>query len=128
MRAQAEGDRQPDPAHVSASHTARHNLTLRMSMRRFTRLTNAFSKKIDNHNHALAIYFVWYNWCRIHKSLRVSPAMAAGLTDRLMSMEEDLAEMIDAAQPKGEYKVVPVEAVSLYKLLHGSRVRHRLSC
>jgi len=98
-----------------------------MSMRRFTRLTNAFSKKIDNHNHALAIYFVWYNWCRIHKSLRVSPAMAAGLTDRLMSME-DLAEMIDAAQPKGEYKVVPVEAVSLYKLLHGSRARHRLSC
>jgi hypothetical protein len=89
----------PDPKHISTSFTERHNLTMRMSMRRFTRLTNGFSKKIDNHCHALALYFVWYNWVRIHKSLRVTPAMAAGLTDKLMDMS-DLAEMIDAAQPK----------------------------
>ena len=69
---------------------------MRMSMRRFTRLTNAFSKKFDNHCHALALYFVWYNWVRIHATLRVTPAMAAGLTDRLWSME-DIASMIDAA-------------------------------
>ena len=72
---------------------------MRMSMRRFTRLTNAFSKKIENHCHALALYFVWYNWCRIHKAHRVTPAMAAGLTDKLMDMA-DIANMIEAAAPK----------------------------
>lgn len=77
----------PDPKHVSTSFVERQNLTMRMSMRRFTRLTNAFSKKLANHGHALALYFVTYNWTRIHKSLRVSPAMAAGLTDRLYDME-----------------------------------------
>jgi IS1 family transposase len=92
-----EGD--PDPAHVSTSYTERHNLTMRMSMRRFTRLTNAFSKKIENHCHALALYFVWYNWCRIHKAHRVTPAMAGGLTDKLMDMT-DIANMIEAAAPK----------------------------
>jgi IS1 family transposase len=89
----------PDPAHISTSFTERHNLTMRMSMRRFTRLTNAFSKKIDNHCHSLALYFVWYNWCRIHKAVRVSPAMAAGLTDKLMDMT-DIANMVEAAAPK----------------------------
>jgi IS1 family transposase len=89
----------PDPDYVSTSHTERHNLTMRMSMKRFARLSNAFSKKIDNHCHALAIYFVWYNWCRIHKALRVSPAMAAGLTSKLMSME-DVAALVDARAPK----------------------------
>lgn len=77
----------PDKRHISTSHVERQNLTMRMSMRRFTRLTNAFSKKIDNHIHALSLYFVFYNFCRIHKSLRVSPAMAAGLSDTLRDME-----------------------------------------
>ena len=70
-----------------------------MSMRRFTRLTNAFSKKVENHCHALALYFVWYNFVRIHKSLRVTPAMAAGVTDTLRDMEW-IVSLIDAAAPK----------------------------
>ena len=97
----------PDPAHVSTSFAERQNLTMRKQMRRFTRLTNAFSKKFENHCHALALYFFWYNWTRQHKSLRVSPAMAAGLTDKLWSMS-DLAVMVDDALPKpgkrGTYK------------------------
>jgi len=97
----------PDPAHISTSFAERQNLTMRMAMRRFTRLTNAFSKKFENHCHALALYFFWYNWTRQHKAHRLSPAMAAGLTDKLLSMA-DLAEMVDAALPKpgkrGPYK------------------------
>ena len=88
----------PDIAHVSTSYVERQNLTMRMSMRRFTRLTNAFSKKLDNHIHALALYFVFYNFCRIHKTLRMSPAMAAGITDRLWSLE-DIVTKIDAMAP-----------------------------
>ena len=90
--ARIEGN--PDPKHVSTSYAERQNLTMRMSMRRFTRLTNAFSKKFDNHCHALALYFMSYNWIRIHSSLRVTPAMAAGLTDKLMSWE-DVVALID---------------------------------
>ena len=77
----------PDAAHISTSYVERQNLTMRMSMRRFTRLTNAFSKKVENHYHMLALYFTWYNWVRIHKTLRVTPAMEAGLTDTVLDMD-----------------------------------------
>ena len=97
----------PDPAHVSTSHVERHNLTMRMSMRRFTRLTNAFSKRIENHIHSLALYFVHYNFCRIHKSLKVTPAMEAGLTDKLHDVDF-IVDLIEARQPapakRGPYK------------------------
>lgn len=97
----------PDIAHVSTSYVERQNLTMRMSMRRFTRLTNAFSKKLDNHIHALALYFVFYNFTRVHKTLRMSPAMAAGITDRLWSLDDVVAK-IDAMAPapakRGPYK------------------------
>jgi hypothetical protein len=89
----------PDWAHVSTSYAERQNLSMRMHMRRFTRLTNGFSKKFENHVHMVALYTVFYNWTRLHKSLRVTPAMAAKLTDRLWTMEE-IAEMIDATLPK----------------------------
>jgi IS1 family transposase len=98
----------PDMAHVSTSHVERMNLNMRMGMRRFTRLTNAFSKKIESHCAALAVYFVFYNFCRIHKTLKVTPAMAAGLTDELMDMSDivRLIEQAEEAAPKtrGPYK------------------------
>lgn len=78
----------PDPKHISTSYVERQNLTMRMHMRRFTRLTNAFSKKFENHVHIVALYTVFYNWTKIHKTLRVTPAMAAGVTDHVWSMEE----------------------------------------
>ena len=98
----------PDPAHVSTSYAERNNLTMRMSIRRFTRLTNAFSKKIENHAHSVALHFMHYNFCRQHKSLEgSSPAMAAGVTDRLWDIE-DIVRLIDEAAPKpgprGPYK------------------------
>lgn len=89
----------PDPAHVSTSYVERHNLTIRMGNRRFTRLTNAFSKKIDNHIYMLSLYFVFYNFCRIHKTLRVTPAMAAGISDTVRDMDW-IVGMIDAAAAK----------------------------
>jgi hypothetical protein len=85
----------PDPRHISTSYTERANLTMRMSMRRFTRLTNAFSKKLDNHAHMVALYALWYNFVRIHKTIRTSPAMAAGIETRLWSME-DVVALVDA--------------------------------
>jgi len=78
----------PDPKYVSTSYTERHNLTMRMSMRRFTRLTNGFSKKLQNHEHMVALYALWYNFVRVHKTLRMSPAMAAGIERRLWSMDD----------------------------------------
>jgi IS1 family transposase len=104
-----EGD--PDPAKVSTSHVERHNLTMRMSIRRFTRLTNAFSKKIENHCHALALYFVWYNFCRQHKAHKLSPAMAAGVTDTLRDMEW-IVSLIDARAPKLGRRGSPIERIS----------------
>jgi IS1 family transposase len=78
----------PDPEHVSTSFVERNNLTMRMSMRRFTRLTNAFCKKVDNHKAAIALHFMHYNFARIHKTLRVTPAMEAGVADHVWSLEE----------------------------------------
>jgi IS1 family transposase len=79
---------EPDQAHVSTSYVERQNLTMRMSMRRFTRLTNAFSKKVENHAYAVALHFMWYNFGRIHKTLRVTPAMEAGISNHVWSLEE----------------------------------------
>jgi IS1 family transposase len=78
----------PDPAAICTSHVERQNLTIRMSNRRFTRLTNGFSKSVTSHKHALALHFAHYNFCRIHQTLRVTPAMEAGLTDHVWSLEE----------------------------------------
>lgn len=85
----------PDETLISTSHVERQNLTMRMAMRRFTRLTNAFSKKVENHCYAIALHFVHYNWVRIHKSLRVTPAMEAGLTTELMT----IADVVKLAYP-----------------------------
>jgi IS1 family transposase len=84
----------PDRKHVSTSFVERQNLTMRMSMRRFTRLTNGFSKKVENHAYAVALYFMHYNFCRIHKTLRVTPAMEAGVTDHLWTIEEMLTTVL----------------------------------
>src|SRR5262249_21172839 len=84
---------EPDWEHVSTSYAERSNLTMRMSMRRFTRLTNRFSKKIDNMKHAVALNFMYYNYCRIHQTLRVTPAMEAGLSSRVWEIE-DLVNLI----------------------------------
>ena len=89
----------PDVAHVSTSRVERNNLTMRMGMRRFTRLTNAFSKKLENHLHMLSLYFVHYNFCRVHKSLRTSPAMAAGVDEKLRDVAW-IVGLIDARAPK----------------------------
>jgi IS1 family transposase len=97
----------PDKAHVSTSYVERQNLSMRMGMRRFTRLTNAFSKKMESHEHAIALYFTHYNFARMHKTLRCSPAMAAGLSKTLWSME-DIVALIDARaeapKARGPYK------------------------
>lgn len=97
-----EGD--PDLKHVSTSYIERNNLTMRMHNRRFTRLTNAFSKKFESHVHMVAIWAVWYNWVRIHKSLRITPAMAANLTDTVWSWETIVAKMDEVAPKAGRPK------------------------
>lgn len=98
----------PNSKHISTSYVERQNLTMRMSMRRFTRLTNALSKRLENHCHALALYFVWYNFCRQHKALGgVSPAMASDISSTLHDMEW-IVGLIDVRAPKpgprGSYK------------------------
>ena len=84
----------PDLALASTSYVERQNLTMRMSMRRFTRLTNGFSKKVENHAHAVSLHFAYYNFCKIHSTLRTTPAMAAGITNKLWEIE-DLLELLD---------------------------------
>src|SRR5438045_1546888 len=91
----------PDPGLISTSYVERQNLTMRMHMRRFTRLTNGFSKKVANHAHSVALHMMYYNWVRLHAKLRVTPAMEAGLTDRLWEIGDIVAliEADEAAQP-----------------------------
>lgn len=93
----------PDEKHVSTSYVERANLSIRMGVRRFTRLTNAFSKKVENHFFALAIYFMHYNYCRIHQTLRITPAMAAGVSKTLWSMDE-VVRVVEDWETKMEEK------------------------
>ena len=97
----------PDPKHVSTSYAERNNLTMRMHMRRFTRLTNAFSKKVENHAYAVALHMMYYNFVRIHSTLRMTPAMAAGVSDRLWEIG-DIVKLVEDAETKpgkrGPYK------------------------
>ena len=91
----------PDPGHVSTSYVERANLSIRMQVRRFTRLTNGFSKKLANHAAAFALYMMYYNFARVHQTLRITPAMAAGVTDHAWNVEE-IVGLLDA-------NVVPVK-------------------
>src|SRR5262249_8177530 len=104
-RRQVQGN--PDPAHVSTSYVERSNLSLRMHNRRFTRLTTGFSKRFVGHVHMIALYTVFYNFIRIHKTLRVTPAMAAGITDKLWTFEDIVAHIdahAPAPKPRGPYR------------------------
>ena len=87
----------PDRKHISTSYVERQNLTMRMQMRRFTRLTNGFSKKLENHIAAISLHFMYYNFCRIHQTLRITPAMAAGVTDRVWDIS-DIVALMDAGR------------------------------
>lgn len=91
----------PEKKHISTSYVERQNLTMRMGMRRFTRLTNGFSKKIENHIAAISLHFMYYNFVRIHKTLRVTPAMAAGVTDRLWEIA-DIVNVLEQWEAEGE--------------------------
>src|SRR6202049_1455163 len=102
----------PDPKHVSTSYVERQNLTMRMHMRRFTRLTNAFSKKVDNHRHSVALHYMHYNFCRVHQTLRVTPAIEAGLTDHVWTIEE-----LCALLPKPVVRASTIEKSLLEKAL-----------
>jgi IS1 family transposase len=104
----------PDPKHVSTSYVERQNLSMRMGMRRFTRLTNGFSKKAENHCHAIALYFLYYNFGRVHQTLRVTPAMEAGLSDHVWTVEE-ICNLINSKKPVS--KVKETERAMLSKAL-----------
>ncbi|HLZ40140.1 MAG TPA: IS1 family transposase [Candidatus Sulfotelmatobacter sp.] len=107
----------PDPKHVSTSFVERQNLTMRMHMRRFTRLTNGFSKKVDNHRHSVSLHYMFYNFCRIHQTLKVTPAMEAGLTDHVWGIEE-----ICALLPKPTVSASKIEKNLLAKALEAKVV------
>jgi len=95
----------PDPEHISTSYVERQNLNMRMGMRRFTRLTNAFSKKVENHAYMVALYYMHYNFARIHKTLRVTPAMEAGISNHIWTVEEIAALLPEPTfGPRGPYK------------------------
>jgi len=96
----------PDPAYISTSYVERQNLTMRMAIRRFTRLTNGFSKKAENHVYAVALHYMHYNFWRIHKTLRVTPSMEAGVADYVWTLEEIVAliKMNQPPRPRGPYK------------------------
>ena len=98
-KAPIEGN--PDPKHISTSYAERSNLSVRMHTRRFTRLTNAFSKKIENHAHSVALFAMYYNFVRIHKTLRTTPAMAAGVKSRLWEMT-DIVGVLEAWEAASE--------------------------
>ena len=102
----------PDPKHVSTSYVERQNLTMRMHMRRFTRLTNAFSKKVDNHRHSVALHYMFYNFCLVHQTLRVTPAMQAGIADHVWDVEE-----LCALLPKPVVAVSTIEKQLVLKAL-----------
>ena len=96
---------QPEVKHIWTSYVERQNLTMRMRMRRFTRLTNGFSKKVENHAYAVALFYMHYNFCRIHQTLRVTPAMEAGVSDHVWSLEE-IANLVPEPKlgPRGPYR------------------------
>ena len=111
----------PDPKHVSTSFVERQNLSMRMGMRRFTRLTNAFSKKVENHAASVAIYFMYYNFCRVHQTLRVTPAMEAGLTDHVWTSKNWLRCFLSrnqrsAALTKSEFQTAPLRVPRAHQL------------
>jgi hypothetical protein len=89
---------EPESGHVSTSYVERHNLTILMGNRRFTRLTNGFSKKVENHEHMLALFFMFYNFCRIHQTLRVTPAMESGIADHVWELEEVIELLASPAE------------------------------
>jgi len=95
----------PDPRHISTSFVERQNLSMRMMMRRFTRLTNGFSKKVENHTAMLSLYFFYYNFCRVHQTLRVTPAMEAGVTDHIWGIEE-MVSILDAKENESRHREI----------------------
>lgn len=101
---------EPDIKHVSTSYVERQNLTMRLHMRRFTRLTNAFSKKVENHAYAVALHFMYYNFVRIRSSIKVTPAMAAGVIDRLWEIE-DIVALVEAKEAKKPTKRGPYRRI-----------------
>src|SRR5437868_4008912 len=112
----------PNPVHVSTSRVERQNLTMRMSMRRFTRLTNGFSKKIENHKHSVALHFMYFNFVRVHQTLRVTPAMEAGIADHVWSFDE-LCDLL----PKHRASAALVDRALILKALGGSRGETKLA-
>ena len=115
----------PDQKHISTSYAERQNLTMRMHMRRFTRLTNAFSKKVENHACAVALHAMYYNFVRIHQTLKVSPAMAASVTDRLWEMT-DVVDMLDAFEARRKRASKPIFEIDRWRIGDGYYVRATL--